>query len=222
MCEKASALRPALAVVSSLLVAVFAFGCGPKTVVVTVPPRIDLQGYSTIGVVDFASDPADRLNEFATQRFMAVVQASQPNVRFLELGPMDRLQSPGRDRLDPDAVKSLGRRHNIDTIFTGAYEISSAKPQIRLGEDLSSVSASATVRISLVLKHWDTKTGAVLWTNSRHGRWPVASVSTGTAQPISVSVSDPRDRYGDFMEQLIHAVTDDFRVHYERRPVTAH
>jgi hypothetical protein len=222
MSENASALRPALAVASSLLFAVFAFGCGPKTVVVAVPPRIDLQGYNTIGVVDFAADPADKLNEFATQRFMAVVQASQPNVRFLELGPMDRLQSPGRDRLDPDAVKSLGKRHNVDTIFTGSYEISSVKPQIRLGDDLSSVSASAAVRISLTLKHWDTKTGAVVWTNTRYGKWPVASLSTGTTQPISVSVSDPRDRYGDFMEQLIQAATDDFRVHYERRPVTAH
>jgi hypothetical protein len=75
------------------------------------------------------------------------------------------------------------------------------------------------VRISLSVKQWDTKSGATLWTNARHGEWPIARLSKGTGQPVLFSASDPRDRYGDFMEQLVKAVTDDFRVQYERREV---
>lgn len=203
-----------------VLLGIFLFGCGPKTIVVEVPPRIDLQSYGAIGVVDFTSDRTDTLNQFATQKFMSLVQASQPNVRFLELGPMDQLlRAVGRDRMDREALQIVGTRYNVDTIFTGAYEISDVRPQIRVGEDLSSVSAAATVRISLALKHFETKTGVTLWTNSRQGQWPVARVGTGTGGGISLSVSDPQERYAGFMEQLINAVAYDFRHHYERRAV---
>jgi hypothetical protein len=206
--------------VLSVLPVLFLFGCGPKTIVVEVPPRIDLQSYSAIGVVDFTSDPTDKLNQYATQKFMSIVQASQPNVRFLELGPMDQLLSAvGRERMDRDTLKIVGARYNVDTIFTGAYEISDVKPQIRVGGDLSSISAAATVRLSLTLRHLDTKTGVTLWTNSRQGQWPVAKVGTGTGGGLAISMSDPQDRYAQFMGQLITAVADDFRHHYERRAV---
>jgi hypothetical protein len=49
---------------------------------------------------------------------MSVVQASQPNVRFLEVGPVNQ-------RMDPDLIKSLGARYKVETLFTGVYEISS-------------------------------------------------------------------------------------------------
>lgn len=203
-----------------VLLVIFLFGCGPKTIVVEVPPRIDLQSYNAIGVVDFTSDRPDTLNQFATQKFMNLVQTSQPNVRFLELGPMDQLlRAVGRERMDREALKILGTQYNVDTIFTGAYEISDITPQIRVAEDLASVSATATVRISLTLKHLETSTGVTLWTNSRQRQWPVARVETGTGGGISLSVSDPQERYARFIEQLIDAVAYDFRHHYERRAV---
>jgi hypothetical protein len=134
---------------------------------------------------------------------------------------MDQLLSAaGRDRMDREALKIVGTRYNVGTIFTGAYEISDVSPQIRVGEDLSSVSAAATVRISLTLKHFETNTGVTLWTNSRQGQWPVARVGTGTGRGLSISMSDPQERYAGFMEQLINAVAYDFRHHYERRAVT--
>ncbi len=212
--------RVAFAFVSSVVLAVSLSACGPKTMVVTLPPKIDLQPYDTIGVIDFASDPAGKLDQIATQKFMAVVQASQPNVRFLELGPAGQvLQSTGRERIDPEAVRALGARYKVDTIFTGAYEISSLKPQVKFGEDFSSVSASARVKITLMVKHLDTKTGATLWTNSRWGEWPVASLHKGAGQGVSFGVSTPEDKYAVFMEQLVNAVTHDFRVRYETRAV---
>jgi hypothetical protein len=207
-------------VVATATLAMSLVGCGAKTVLVAIPPRIDLQPYNTIGIVDFASVPADTLNQLTTQRFMAAIQASQPNVRFLELGPMDQaLRLAGRERVDPDTIKRLGQHYNVGSVFTGAYEISNVKPQVSLGQDLTSVSASAWLKISLSVKQWDTKSGATLWTNARHGEWPIARLSKGTGQPVLFSASDPRDRYAEFMDQLVNAVTEDFRVQYERREV---
>lgn len=79
-------------------------GC-TSTVLVAVPPKIDLQPHKTIALVDFTSDPPDKLNQFATQKFMTVVQASQSGVRFLELGPLDQLlKAAGRERMDSETI----------------------------------------------------------------------------------------------------------------------
>lgn len=208
----------ALGLVSSAVLALLALGCGAKTILVTVPPRIALTDYNTIGVIEFASDPADKLNQVATQHFVAMVQESQPGVRFLEIGPMDRvLRLVGREQLDPETMKLVGSRYGVETVFTGGYEISSVKPKLTLGQDLSSASASARVRISLSVRHWDTRSGATLWTRAHWGEWPLARITTG--QPISLTLSDPRDRYAAFLQQLAYAVTEDFRAHQERREV---
>ena len=209
------------ACVLPVILVIFLFGCGPKTIVVEVPPKIDLQSYNAIGVVDFTSDRTDNLNQFATQKFMNLVQTSQPNVRFLELGPMDQLlRAVVRERIDPETLRILGTRYKVDTIFTGAYEISDVKPQFRVGEDFSSLSAAAIVRMSLTLKHFDTNTGITLWAKLVQRPYQVARVGTGTGGGVSFSVSDPQESYAKFMEQLINAVADDFRHHYERRAVT--
>ncbi len=199
--------------------AVLAAGCGSRTVVVAVPPRIDLEAHDTIGVIDFDSQPAETLNQATTQRFMSVIQESQPGVRFLELGETGRvLQAVGRGEIDPETIKLIGRKYSVDTLFTGGYEISAPKPKLVLDQDFS-VDASARVKVTMSIRHWDTRSGATMWTRSRWGEWPIARVAKGSGQPISFDVSDPRDRYGDFLGQLVNAVTDDFRVHYERRKV---
>jgi hypothetical protein len=202
----------------AVLVTLLAIGCASRTVVVTVPPRIDLAPYRTIGLVEFSSDPARPLDQTATERFMAVVQASQPNVRFLELGPAhELLKALGRDRFDPETARLLGRQQLVETVFTGTYDVSDVKPKVSLGPDFSSISASARVRMSLSVKQWDTKTGATVWTNAREGEWPVAHVRKAAGQPVSFSASKPEDRYAEFLGELVDAVTEDFQVHYERR-----
>lgn len=216
---KKSPRESALPLFSSVFLSIFLVGCS-STVLVAVPPRIDLERYNTIGIVDFSSEPTDQLSRFTTQKFMHVVQASQPNVRFLELGPADQLlDSVNRRRIDPETIKILGTKYNVDTIFTGAYEISNLSPQVRFGQDLSSLSASLGVKILLTVRHWHAKDGATLWTNSRSGRWSLANVDKGAGGPIYLSVRDPSEKYGKFMEQLVVAVTDDFRIRYERRKV---
>jgi hypothetical protein len=199
--------------------ALFAAGCASRTVEVEIPPRVGLRS-GTIGMVSFTAVPADKLTQSTTQRFMATIQAAQPGVRFIELGPMDLfLRSVGRERIDPETIRIIGQRHKVSSVFTGNYEISDAKPRVSIDKDLTSVRASAWVHIEMAAKLWDTRDGATVWTDSRNGDWPVAGLRVGAGQPVSVSVSDPEERYGEFMRQLVRAVTEDFRPQYETRRI---
>jgi hypothetical protein len=193
-----------------------AFGCS-HTIVVRIPPRIDLQPYQTIGIVEFSSNSTENLNQVATQKFMGYIQDAQPQVRFLELGPEDQLlKKVGRQTMDLDTIKDIGKKYNVGTIFTGSYEVSDVKPKVSLGKDLTSFNASAVVNISMVSKHWDAGSGATIWTNSRHGQWKVGGVRSDS-KDFSFNLGAPEDQYGKYIEQLAYAVTDNFRSHYERR-----
>ena len=171
-------------------------------------------------MVSFTAVPADKLAQATTQRFMAAVQAAQPGVRFIELGSMDQLlRSVSRERVDPETIQIIGKRHRIESVFTGNYEISDTKPRLSIDKDLTSACASAWLRIEMAARLWDTRDGATVWTDSRSGDWPVAGLRVGAGQSVSVSVSDPEERYGEFMRQLIRAVTEDFRPQYETRRI---
>jgi len=113
----------------SLVVGLSAFGCA-HTVVVEIPPKIDLQSYKTIGIVEFSSNSRESLNQIATQKFMGVIQNAQPQVRFLELGPEDQLvKKLGRNSLDIEAIKAIEKKYGVSSIFTGSFEISDVKAQ---------------------------------------------------------------------------------------------
>jgi len=209
-------LRTLKIALGSLVAGLSVFGCA-HTVVVEVPPKIDLQPYRTIGIVEFTSSSGESLNRIATQKFMGFIQDAQPRVRFLELGPEDRLlETLGRYALDLEAVKAIGKKYGVGSIFTGSFEISDVKPKVSIGTDLSSLRASAVVNISMVSKHWDTVSGATLWSNSRRGHWKVAGVDSDS-KDISFSMNAPEEQYGGYLEELAFALTDPFRPHYEKR-----
>ena len=199
-----------------LVVSLSAIGCAHK-VVVKIPPKIDLQPYKTIGIVEFASNSRGNFNQIATQKFMGFIQNAQPQVRFLELGPEDQLvKKLGRNSLDIEAIKAIEKKYGVSSIFTGRFEISNVKPKVSIATDLSSLRASAVVNISMVSKHWETVSGATIWSNSRQGHWKVAGINSNS-KDISFSMNNPEDQYGRYLEDLAFAVTDNFRPHYEKR-----
>lgn len=204
----------------TVILGLLVFGCAhTKTMVFEIPPRIDLQTYQTIGIVEFTSNSSENLNKIATQKFMTFIQNAQPQVRFLELGSENQLvKKLGRDQIDLDSVKAIKKKFGISTIFTGSYEISEMKPKVSIGMDMASINASADVNISMVTKHWDTETGATIWTNSRSNHWKVAGLHKDL-NDISFSISVPEDQYSKNIEELAYSVTDPFRPHYERRTV---
>jgi hypothetical protein len=203
----------------SLVAGLSAFGCAHTTVVET-PPKIDLQPYQTIGIVEFASNSSANLNQIATEKFMGFIQDAQPRVRFLELGPEDRLATKlGRNALDIEAIKAIEKEYGVSSVFTGKFEISTVKPEVSIGTGLSTIRASAVVSISMAAKHWETASGATLWTGSRQGSWKVAGIDSNSGD-ISFSMTTPEDQYGRYVEELVFAITDPFRPHYQKRHVS--
>lgn len=199
-----------------LLLGLLVFGCA-HTVVVEIPPKIDLQPYQTIGIVEFASSSQGNFNQIATQKFMGFIQNAQPRLRFLELGPEDQLLDKlGRNAMDIEAIKAIGIKYGVSSVFTGRFDISNIAPKVSFGTDLSSLRASAVVNISMVSKHWDTVSGATIWSNSRQGHWKVAGIQSNS-KDISFSMDTSDDQYGRYLEELAFAITDNFRPHYEKR-----
>ncbi|HEU5360599.1 MAG TPA: hypothetical protein VFU42_05510 [Candidatus Deferrimicrobiaceae bacterium] len=214
--RKIPRLRTFLILLGSLGVVLSILGCAHK-VVVEIPPKIDLQPYQTIGIVEFASNTGGKLDPIATQKFMGFIQTAQPRVRFLELGPEDPLlKKLGRDAWDIEAVKAIGKQYGVSSIFTGRFEISDMKPKVSVGTDLSYIRAAAVVNISMVSKHWETASGATIWSNARQGSWKVAGIDSNS-RDISFRMDSAEDQYGRYLEELAFAITSPFRPRYEKR-----
>jgi hypothetical protein len=192
------------------------FGCAHK-VVVEIPPKIDLQAYKTIGIVEFSSSTGGNLGPIATRKFMGFIQDAQPRLRFLELGPEGPLLAAlGRSSLDIQAVRAIGESHGVSSVFTGRVEISDVSPVVSIGNDFTSIRASAMVSISLVSKHVDTASGATIWTGSRQGQRKVAGLNSDS-KDISFDMDASGEQYSRYVEELAFAITAPFRPRYEKR-----
>ena len=85
-------------------------GCS-RTVLVSMPPRMDLRTYGTVGIVEFASNSERTINAHATRQFQEQIQAAQPGTRFIELGDRDTvLAAVGARQLDPTVLRKIGER----------------------------------------------------------------------------------------------------------------
>jgi hypothetical protein len=65
-------------------------GCS-STVLVPVPPRMELKGYGTLGIVEFASSAGPAIGARATREFQAHLHAAQPGTGILDLGTREAL-----------------------------------------------------------------------------------------------------------------------------------
>src|SRR5262249_3984739 len=201
-----------------ILLAVFlASGCS-STVLVTVPPRMDLKGYGTLGVVDFSSNASGPAGARASQQLQEQIQAAQPGTRFIELGSREAvLAAVGRNQLDADAAKRIGKRYGVDAVFLGEIAYSDAKTDIRIN-DLTKLDAGLRTEVlgDISVRLVETASGASVWSNSGWVRRQVGRVNV-SEQGISGSMtkSEPREEIGP---ALVYQITHDFRPTTERRP----
>jgi len=197
---------------------VSAMSCG-KSVTVPVPPRIDLEVFQAIGLIEFSSNSEGNLDEFASQKFLQSVQSCQA-VTVVELGESDEvLEMVGRDELDFDAIKAIGEKFDLDGVIVGTMEIKDVTPSVNLYNMVTSMSVSADVEASLTARLYDTHRGATLWTRSTKGIENVAHVGLASGQPISFDATDPESAYGKLVNGLVYRITDDFRTHYVKQKV---
>ena len=88
------------------------------TVVVPVPPRVDLKGYSSIGIVEFDANSERSISARATRQFQEQIQAAQPGTRFIELGEHQALLAAlGARQLDAPTLRKIGQQYGVAAVF---------------------------------------------------------------------------------------------------------
>lgn len=195
------------------------FGCA-HTEKVLVPPRVELKAYHTIGVIEFSTNAEDALKPYVTQNFIQNIQSAQPGTLILELGDQDQLlRSLGHSKLDPETIQSIGRKYHVDALILGHLEVSEMKPAIKVYPAAKALNARAYIEAALRTRILETGSGATLWTRATSGNTPVAAISLMEGGPFSIGVSDPAEKYGKLVPELVYVNTSDFRSYYEYRKV---
>jgi hypothetical protein len=189
------------------------------TVLVTVPPRVDLKGYGTLGVVDFTSNSSGAVGARATQQLQEQIQSAQPGTRFIDLGSREAvLAAVGRNQLDADAAKRIGKKYGVDALFLGEIAYSDPKTDVRVN-DLTKLDAGlrTEVRGDISARLVETASGASVWSNSGWVRRQIGrlNVSEYGVSGAMTTKSDPRE---EMVPALVYQLTYDFRPTTERRP----
>jgi hypothetical protein len=194
------------------------WGCS-HTVLVSVPPRMDLKGYGTLGIVEFASNSDRAINARATQQFQEQVQAAQPGTRFIELGNREAvLASVGARQLDVDAARRIGQKYGVAALFLGDIAYSDPRTDVKL-TDLTKLEGGvrSEIRGDISSRLVETGTGASVWSSSAWASRQIGRLSVSAEQGVSggVSKSNPRD---EMVPALVYHVTQDFRPSSVRQP----
>jgi hypothetical protein len=190
------------------------YGCSHSEKVL-VPPRFDLKSVGNIGVIGFSSNADDLLAQHATQNFIQAAQSAQPGVRFLEIGNQEQvLKSVSHSKLDFEAIKSIGRKFGVDAVLVGNLDISEVKPKVKVSTKWPSLSAEAYIEASLGTKLLEADSGATLWTRSTNRKKSVAKLRVADNGHVKFGLSDPKEKYGKLVSELVDANTSDFWSHY--------
>jgi hypothetical protein len=197
----------ALAAAIALLLA----GCAR----VYVPPAIDLGPHEVIGIIEFDSDTKGELAELVTQKFIDAVTEDQDEIRIVELGDKKTvLEAVGLTHLGPDAFKAIGDKCDLNTVFTGALNVSEATPSCAFGPGYASFEAKVNARLSARLV--ETGTGATVWSNAARDERTIAGVEN-LGSGFSFNAEDPDEAYGKMARSLCRRITHDFRHTYRQK-----
>jgi hypothetical protein len=192
------------------------WGCS-HTVLVTVPPRMELKGYGTLGVIEFSSN-SGLGSARATQQLQEQIQSAQPGTRFIELGSRETvLAAVGRNQLDADAAKRIGKKYGVGAVFLGEIAYADPKTDVRVN-DLAKLDAGlrTEVRGDISARLVETASGASVWSNSGWVRRQLGRLNVSeNGVSGSMSKSDPRE---EMVPALVYQLTYDFRPTTERRP----
>jgi len=196
------------------------WACSSQTVVVPVPPRLDLQGFGTLGIVEFTSNSDAAINGQSTREFQAHIHAAQPGTRIIELGSREEmLAAVGSRQLDAVALRRIGEKYGVDAVFIGSIAYSQPKTDVRVTDSTRLEGGMRIeVRGDMVGKLVETRTGASVWSSSAWARRQVGSLSVSADQGVSGSMrrSNPRE---EMVPTLVYHLTQDFRPSSVRQQV---
>lgn len=186
------------------------WGCS-NTVTVTVPPKVDLKRYGTLGLVDFASNYDAATGSKATREFLAHIHSAQPGTPLLELGSREALLAGvGGRQLDPDTLRRIGEKHKVDAIFVG--DVAYSEKSDYTG-DLTRLEGSmrTAVRGDVSAKLLDARSGATVWSSSAWARRETNRINVSVTQGVS-GKSRSADPHDEMIPSFIWHLTGDFRA----------
>ncbi|HYY59775.1 MAG TPA: hypothetical protein VE756_00130 [Burkholderiales bacterium] len=201
-----------------LLVAFALLGACSRTVVVPVPPRVDLRGYSSIGIVEFDSNSERAISARATRQFQEQIQAAQPGTRFIELGERQALlASVGARRLDAPTLRKIGQQYGVAAVFLGDIAYSEPRVDVKIS-DIAKLEGGmrAEVRGDMSARLFETASGASVWSTSGWARRQLGAVSV-SEQGVSGGMRNANPR-AEMVPTLVYEVTHDFRPSAVRQP----
>ena len=195
-------------------------GCGGKKITVEIPPQVDLKTLGTIGIIPFDVQSDGQLPGDITLKFIQFLQSAQPGVPILELDNHDDvLREVGFASLDTEAVKAIGNKYGIESLFTGSLVVTHSIPDVKFGQDLNSMSAASYVRGTLDARLLQTSAGATIWSNGAHGKWKLAGLNLASGGLTSIGMNNVEDTYNKMLQELARVGTLDFRKSYETRRI---
>lgn len=197
---------PILAVLGAV-----ALGACSSSTLVQVPPRMDLRGLGTVGMVTFTSPGDSEIGRQATSEFLAALQAAQPGVPVLEI------PAPAGGALDPAAIRALGKEHGVGALIVGVLEAKSVKPRVSVGGGLESLNARAEIEGELNAKIYQAGSGATMWSSLARGRETIASVSVSEGGLAGLGANSRDDANGRLVRGLVNRATEDFRPTWVRQ-----
>ena len=186
-------------------------GCS-SSVLVRVPPRMDMKAYETTGIIEFASNADANINQYATQQFQQQLQSAQPGTRLIELGARESvLAAVGAKQLDADAIKKIGQKYGVTAIFHGTITYAEPTTDIRV-TDLTKLQGGvkAEIKGDIFGRLFETATGASIWSSSAWARRPLGGV-VSKDQGVSVAIKNSNPRY-QMVPTLVFHLTNDFRA----------
>ena len=88
-------------------------------------------------------------------------------------------------------------------------------PKVKVHTASKSVNARAYIEASLRTRILETDNGATFWTRITSGKSQVPMISLIDGEVFGFGVSDPKEKYGKLVPELVYANTSDFRSYYE-------
>jgi len=183
-----------------------------------VPPKISLKKYEIIGLIDISTNTEGNLGDYITQIFMESITEDQPEIKIIELGTEeDVLKEIGSNKLTSGTIAAIGNKYNLNSLFIGYLQIDNVKPEINVDYALTSGRIRAKVDATFYVKLYETKTGAIIWTESAKDNRTVADINMVSGGWFRFDARDPEKAYGELAKDLVESVTEDFRISWERK-----
>lgn len=189
------------------------------TVLVSVPPRMELKSYGPLGIVEFAGNADRATGARASRQFQEQIQAAQPGTPFLELGDRQTvLAAVGSSELDAAALRKIGQKYGIRAVFVGEIVYSEPRTDIQVGDLKKGEGGMRTeMRGDISSRLIETGTGASVWSNSAWARRQIGSLNVSAERGVSggMSQGDPRE---EMVPALVYQLAHDFRPTSVRQP----